>query len=133
MDWLSLALSPSATPAADAARFWAVIGWVGNACFFSRFMVQWYATERRGQVVVPAAFWWLSLAGSLLLLAYALFHGRDPVIIAGYAFNWIPYLRNLVIHRRQEQGLPVCTSCGHRATAPSPFCPACGSRRTAGA
>lgn len=43
--------------------WWKVIGWLGNAVFFSRFAVQWYATERRKQVVVPQAFWWLSLAG----------------------------------------------------------------------
>ena len=44
---------------------WKVIGWLGNAVFFSRFLVQWYATEKKKQVVVPQAFWWLSLVGSL--------------------------------------------------------------------
>ncbi len=52
---------------------WKVIGWLGNATFFSRFVVQWYATEKKKQVVVPTAFWWLSLVGSFLLLCYALF------------------------------------------------------------
>ncbi|PYK99457.1 MAG: lipid A biosynthesis acyltransferase, partial [Verrucomicrobia bacterium] len=46
---------------------WKVVGWLGNATFFSRFFVQWYATEKKKQVVVPTAFWWLSLAGSFLL------------------------------------------------------------------
>jgi len=32
---------------------WKLIGWCGNLFFFSRFFVQWYATERRKQVVVP--------------------------------------------------------------------------------
>ena len=44
---------------------WKVVGWLGNAVFFSRFFVQWYATEKKKQVVVPQAFWWLSLVGSL--------------------------------------------------------------------
>src|SRR5262250_121483 len=77
---------------------WKVVGWAGNAVFFSRFLVQWYATEKLKRVVVPTAFWWLSLAGSLLLLSYALFYQRDSVFIFAYAFTWIPYIRNLVIH-----------------------------------
>jgi lipid-A-disaccharide synthase-like uncharacterized protein len=73
---------------------WKIIGWMGNAVFFSRFFLQWYATERRKQVVVPPAFWWLSLAGSGLLLSYALFYRRDSVFIFAYLFTWIPYIRN---------------------------------------
>src|SRR5580658_3417515 len=84
---------------------WEIVGWLGNLVFFSRFFVQWYATERKKQVVVPAVFWWLSLTGSLLLLTYALFteakpHRRNWVFVASYAFPWIPYVRNLIIHRR---------------------------------
>ena len=85
-------------------HFWKVIGWTGNVVFFSRFIVQWIATEKRKRVVVPSAFWWLSLVGTLLLLSYALFYQHDSVFIAAYAFNWIPYIRNLIIHRRHKQG-----------------------------
>src|ERR1700683_2455829 len=89
-------------------RWGGLVGWLGNFVFFSRFFVQWYATERKKQVVVPTAFWWLSLAGSLLLLTYALFseakpHRRNWVFVASYAFTWIPYVRNLIIHRRHAQ------------------------------
>src|SRR5881628_2893830 len=87
---------------------WKVVGWLGNAVFFSRFFVQWYATEKLKRVVVPAAFWWLSLAGSLLLLSYALFYQRDSVFIFAYAFTWIPYIRNLIIHRRHAAAPEVC-------------------------
>ncbi len=45
---------------------WKLIGWLGNLVFFSRFFVQWYATERLKKVVVPPAFWWLSLVGSFV-------------------------------------------------------------------
>src|SRR5439155_22548981 len=79
---------------------WKVIGWLGNLVCFSRFFVQWYATEQLTRVVVPTAFWWLSLAGSLLLLAYALCYKKDSVFIFAYAFTWIPYIRNLIIRRR---------------------------------
>lgn len=72
-------------------HFWKVIGWLGNVVFFSRFIVQWLATEKHKRVVVPSAFWWLSLIGTLLLLSYALFARRDSVFIFAYAFSWIPY------------------------------------------
>jgi lipid-A-disaccharide synthase-like uncharacterized protein len=107
---------------------WKVIGWLGNAIFFSRFFVQWYATEKRQQVVVPIAFWWLSLAGSLLLLGYALFHDRDSVFIFAYAFTWIPYIRNLVIHRRHSAAHLSCPVCGAACPPSANFCYACGAR-----
>ena len=108
---------------------WKVVGWIGNALFFSRFLVQWYATERRKQVVVPTAFWWLSLAGSVLLLLYALFFRRDSVFIAAYAFNWIPYLRNLMIHHRHHSAQTQCVSCGGECSPTWKHCPACGETR----
>jgi lipid-A-disaccharide synthase-like uncharacterized protein len=106
---------------------WKVIGWAGNAIFFSRFLVQWHATEKRRQVVVPPMFWWLSLAGSLLLLSYALFYQRDSVFICAYAFSWIPYIRNLVIHHRHLNSQVKCSSCGVKAPASANFCGQCGA------
>lgn len=107
---------------------WKVIGWLGNAFFFSRFFVQWYATEKRKQVVVPAAFWWLSLAGSLLLLSYAVFHEKDSVFILAYAFTWIPYIRNLVIHQRNAAAQLDCPNCAKLCPPHSRFCSWCGAK-----
>src|SRR5436189_596066 len=92
-------------------HFWKGIGWLGNAVFFTRFLVQWYATEKLKRVVVPTAFWWLSLVGTLLLLAYGVFKLRDSVFILAYAFNWIPYIRNLIIHYRHMEAHLDCPSC----------------------
>jgi lipid-A-disaccharide synthase-like uncharacterized protein len=104
---------------------WKFVGWAGNAIFFSRFIVQWWATEKHKQVVVPNSFWWLSLTGSLLLLAYGVSR-RDSVFIFAYAFTWIPYIRNLVISYRNKRATPHCGSC-HRAHPPAAkFCPHCG-------
>jgi lipid-A-disaccharide synthase-like uncharacterized protein len=107
---------------------WKVVGWLGNATFFSRFIVQWYATEKHKRVVVPALFWWLSLTGSLLLLAYALFYQRDSVFIFAYAFTWIPYIRNLVIHHRHLDAHQTCAGCGLDCPPGAHYCPGCGSK-----
>ena len=107
---------------------WKVVGWMGNAIFSTRFLVQWYATEKRGQVVVPPLFWWLSLAGSLLLLSYAIFHERDSVFIFAYAFTWIPYIRNLLIHHRNERARIPCPACRVPAPGTARYCAECGAK-----
>ena len=105
---------------------WKAIGWVGNLVFFSRFFVQWYATEKLRRVVVPTAFWWLSLSGSLLLLIYSV-RQQDSVFIFAYAFTWIPYIRNLIIHRRHAEAHLDCPRCGRSCPPQSNFCASCGA------
>jgi lipid-A-disaccharide synthase-like uncharacterized protein len=117
-------------------RWWEIVGWLGNAVFFTRFFVQWYATEKKKQVVVPTAFWWLSLAGSLMLLSYALFSQAKPekrnwVFVFSYAFTWIPYVRNLIIHHRHANAQLTCPDCGAVCPPKSNFCFACGGRLVA--
>jgi lipid-A-disaccharide synthase-like uncharacterized protein len=88
------------------SKAWLVVGFAGQLLFTSRFLVQWIASERRRQSVVPTAFWWLSLGGAALLLAYAIYR-RDPVFILGQAFGFVVYTRNLVlIGRRHPAVLP---------------------------
>jgi lipid-A-disaccharide synthase-like uncharacterized protein len=105
---------------------WKIIGWLGNAAFFLRFFVQWYVSERQRRVVVPVAFWWLSLVGSLLLLLYALFYRRDSVFIFAYAFTWIPYIRNLIIHSKAAAS-QECPGCHAKGPAYAKFCCECGA------
>jgi lipid-A-disaccharide synthase-like uncharacterized protein len=107
---------------------WNIVGGLGNAAFFSRFLVQWYATEKQKRVVVPAVFWWLSLAGSILLLSYAVFYDRHTVIVLAYCFTWIPYIRNLIIHHRHSKAQPSCSGCGRPCPPQTNFCPECGAR-----
>ncbi len=82
--------------------FWKLLGWAGNLVFFSRFVIQWIATEREKKVVVPLAFWYCSLLGSLCLLIYAM-HQRDSVFIFAYLFTWIPYTRNLYFAMKERK------------------------------
>ena len=87
--------------------------------------MQWYVTEKRKQVVVPQAFWWLSLIGALTLLCYSI-RQRDSVFIFAYAFSWFPYMRNLVIHRRNKAAQLVCGGCGKKNPPQANYCPHCG-------
>lgn len=73
---------------------WLTVGLLGQVAFSARFAVQWVATERAHRSVVPTAFWVLSIAGSLLLLAYAIYR-RDPVFILGQSAGVAIYARNL--------------------------------------
>ena len=109
--------------------FWKIIGWTGNVVFFSRFFVQWFATEKHKKVVIPASFWWLSLIGSLLLLTYGL-RQRDSVFIFAYAFTWIPYIRNLIIARRHAKAHQTCSDCGGESPPSASFCSECGMKLT---
>lgn len=81
---------------------WLLLGFAGQAFFFSRFIVQWLVAEKRGESVVPTAFWYLSICGGLILLLYSV-HQKDPVFIAGQALGTFVYVRNLMlIHRKKK-------------------------------
>lgn len=78
----------------DASKAWLAVGFLGQACFFGRFLIQWIASERRRQSVVPVPFWYFSIVGGVILLAYAI-HRQDPVFILGQATGLLVYARNL--------------------------------------
>ncbi len=75
-------------------KAWLAIGIGGQLLFTARFVVQWIVSERKKRSVIPVAFWYLSLVGSLVLLSYAIYR-RDPVFILGFSLNSLVYIRNL--------------------------------------
>ena len=82
---------------------WLGLGLAAQTLFFSRFLVQWIASERARKSVMPVAFWYFSLGGGVLLLAYAI-HIFDPVFILGQSGGIVIYSRNLYfIHRHRSQ------------------------------
>ena len=88
---------------------WLGIGLLGQALFSARFLVQWIASERRQQSVVPSQFWYFSIGGGLSLLIYAI-HRLDPVFILGQAAGLCVYARNLYfIHRRAARTAAAVT------------------------
>jgi lipid-A-disaccharide synthase-like uncharacterized protein len=82
--------------------FWLSVGFLGQAFFTARFLVQWLASEKKRKSVVPVAFWWLSLLGGAAILSYAIFR-RDPVIITGQGMGLVVYVRNLMLVNQARQ------------------------------
>lgn len=80
---------------------WFLLGLLGQTLFTGRFVVQLILSERARASINPVQFWYLSISGSALLLAYAL-HTGDLVIILGQSFGMLVYLRNLALIRRQR-------------------------------
>jgi lipid-A-disaccharide synthase-like uncharacterized protein len=85
-------------------QFWLSIGFLGQALFSMRFIIQWVASEKRKESVIPVAFWFFSLGGGVTLFAYAL-HRRDPVFILSGGAGTLIYLRNLYLIRRKQRGV----------------------------
>src|SRR5579885_3618805 len=72
-----------------------ILGLIGNATFSMRFLVQWIASERQKESVIPISFWYWSIAGSVIMCLYFVFK-RDPVGILAYLPNSLIYLRNIL-------------------------------------
>jgi lipid-A-disaccharide synthase-like uncharacterized protein len=89
----------------DIDQGWLIVGFLGQALFSARFIVQWLSSEKIKKSVIPAAFWYFSVAGGATLLAYAI-HRRDPVFIVGQAAGLFIYARNLqfLLRERREAG-----------------------------
>ena len=96
----------------QASRPIEVLGFVGQFVFFLRFVVQWIASERKKESVIPEAFWWISISGGAITLLYAVVHSDKagqpdpllPIILAQTCANVI-YARNLVLVRRTKRRL----------------------------
>jgi lipid-A-disaccharide synthase-like uncharacterized protein len=92
-----------------AEHFWLTIGFLGQAFFSMRFLVQWVASERRKESVIPLSFWFFSIGGGLTLLIYAIYR-LDPVFIVGQGAGLFVYLRNLYLIRRKQSGLAAASA-----------------------
>ena len=86
---------------------WLVIGLAGQACFTSRFLIQWLVSERQKKSVIPLAFWYFSILGGLTLFSYAIYR-KDPVFILGQSTGLIIYLRNLYFIHKEKGRKNLC-------------------------
>jgi lipid-A-disaccharide synthase-like uncharacterized protein len=83
---------------------WLGFGLLGQAFFSARFLVQWIASERKKESVIPISFWFFSIGGGFTLLIYAIYR-LDPVFILGQGAGLFVYLRNLYLIRRKQSRL----------------------------
>jgi lipid-A-disaccharide synthase-like uncharacterized protein len=89
----------------DKNTIWLAVGFLGQAMFSMRFIIQWIHSERHRRSIIPVAFWYFSMAGGALLLLYALYR-LDPVFILGQAAGLLIYARNLYFISRGKTAEP---------------------------
>jgi len=88
----------------SSEHLWLSLGFLGQAFFSMRFLVQWVASERKKESVIPVSFWFFSIGGGLTLLTYAIYR-LDPVFILGQGAGLFVYCRNLYLIRRKGRRL----------------------------
>jgi lipid-A-disaccharide synthase-like uncharacterized protein len=86
----------------DFLNGWVLFGFLGQAAFSARFIVQWIVSEKNKESTIPVAFWYLSLVGGLILVIYALYK-KDPVFVIGQGSGLVVYIRNLILIRKKQQ------------------------------
>lgn len=100
----------------DPEHVWVAVGFLGQALFMMRFLVQWVASEKRRESIIPVAFWYFSIAGGLVLFAYSLYRA-DPVFIVGQSTGLFIYSRNLYLIYNQASSKEAAVPDGARPVA----------------
>ncbi|MBB4007645.1 lipid-A-disaccharide synthase N-terminal domain-containing protein [Allorhizobium taibaishanense] len=89
-----------------ADLIWLGLGVVAQLMFSLRFIIQWLVSEKQKRSVIPAAFWWFSVIGGIMLLAYGI-HRGEPIIMLGQGLGIVVYIRNLMLlHQGRKTDLP---------------------------
>ena len=100
----------------DFLNGWVLFGFLGQAAFSARFIVQWIVSEKNKESTIPVVFWYLSLVGGLILFVYAIYK-KDPVFVIGQGSGLFVYIRNLILIRKKQlaQALNECPEIKHNA------------------
>ena len=89
---------------------------------FTQFTIQNYveviANQGMGRAFVNSLF--ITIPATIIPILIAAF--------AAYAFAWIPYMRNLVIHYRHLDAHITCPKCEVDCPPQARFCQVCGAR-----
>lgn len=103
------------TPPTEMA--WLALGITGQLMFSARWILQWLASEKVRASVVPSTFWYLSLCGGLMVLAYGIYR-VEPVIILGQ-FGVLVYARNIyfLLKGNGKESLPPAMEAGAGASS----------------
>jgi lipid-A-disaccharide synthase-like uncharacterized protein len=78
-----------------------VIGTVGQLLLNLRYLYQWYYSEKAKESLLPLGFWVISLAASILVVAYASTR-LDPVLLVSQGFGMMAYSRNIYLSLRSK-------------------------------
>ena len=96
LDWTGIHMSP-----------WKLVGWIGALMFGGRWLVQFIASKRAKKPVIPRVFWYMSIVGSLMTLAYFIFGKNDSVGILANLFPAFVAVYNLITHLRHHKNDPA--------------------------
>lgn len=99
---------------------WVMLGFAGQGAFFGRMWIQWVVSERSRQSIVPEAFWWLSLAGGVLLFAYFAWR-QDIVGVLGQTSGVVIYARNIRLIHKQQRRAARAAARAQADAAPEPM------------
>lgn len=92
---------------------WEMTGFLGVALFGSRWLIQIHASRKAGKPVLTRWFWWMSLAGSALLIAYFGFSPkRGAVGIFNNLFPAAIAIYNLALEFRTPRRIHSDTNLG---------------------
>lgn len=81
---------------------WGMIGFLGQAVFGVRFLIQWLKSEQEGHSVVPIAFWYCSIVGGLISFVYTV-HMQAWPLVMGQAIPLPIYARNIWMISRDRR------------------------------
>ena len=82
--------------------WWAVLGFLGQGIFASRFIIQWLHAERVKRSEIPVIFWYISLVGGLVTFIYSV-HIANLVFMLGQGSGLFVYARNLHLIYRERR------------------------------
>ena len=74
------------------------LGFTAQILFFARTIVQWFKSEKEGEIISPAVYWQISLIASIVMLVYGLFR-NDFSIVLGQFIVYFIYIRNLQLKK----------------------------------
>ena len=81
--------------------WWELTAFIGEVMFGGRFILQWLVSEYKKKSHIPVAFWYMSIIGTIILLAYSI-HIEKPVLILAFTLQIGIYARNLVLIKKHK-------------------------------
>ena len=89
-----------------ADPYWETTAFVGEAVFGGRFILQWLVSEYKKKSHIPILFWYMSIAGSIILLAYFI-HKASLALIITFTLQIFIYARNLYLIKKHARNAKI--------------------------